>query len=105
MNIQNVDLFGLTSFYLLMFKAWRMLNITRNLMDGRVLWLREEPLLHNPVVVSEILKSSSLRNTLKNAGVTKFGHLITTEGWMYAEMLSSKLVRSVRLTQRLLHNF
>lgn len=43
-----------------------------------------------------------MRNILRNAGITKIGHLITTNEWMSAEMLAAKLgVRSIRLIQRL----
>ncbi len=66
-------------------------------------WTREEPLLHNPIV--DFFKSASMRITLRNAGITKVGHLITTNEWMSAEMLAAKLgVRSIRMMQRLLND-
>lgn len=104
MDTQGMDLSGLTPFYQSMLKAWKILNVSRNLQDVRGLWMREEPLLYNPVVDLDNLKSSTMRTVLRNVGITKIGHLITTNEWMSAEMLAAKLgVRSIRLTQRLLN--
>lgn len=61
-----------------MLKAWEILSKSRNLKDVQGPWMREEPLLHNPVVDLDILKSASVRIALRNAGITKIGHLITT---------------------------
>lgn len=80
LDIQNVDLTGLTSFYHSVFKAWRTFNISRDITDEGGLWSREEPLMHNSIVDSAILKSPLMRNLLKAAGVVKIGHLITSDG-------------------------
>lgn len=104
LDIQNVDLTGLTSFYHSVFKAWRTFNISRDITDEGGLWSREEPLMHNSMVDSAILKSPSMRNLLKAAGVVKIGHLITSDGWMSPEMLASKIgIRSIRRTQKLIN--
>lgn len=60
--------------------------------------------MHNSIVDSAILKSPSMRNLLKAAGVVKIGHLITSDGWMSPEMLASKIgIRSIRRTQKLIN--
>ncbi len=41
--------------------------------------MREEPLLHNPVVDLDVLKPASMRITLRNAGITKIGHLMNEQ--------------------------
>ncbi len=105
MDTESVDLSGLTPFYRSILKAWGILSKSRNLKDVHGSWTREEPLLHNPIVDVGIFNSASMRITLRNAGITKIGHFITTNGWMSAEMLAAKLgVRSIRLMQRLLND-
>lgn len=67
------------------------------------MWLKEEPILFNPALDLNSLKSISLRNTLKTAKLLKVGQFLSEEGWISAGDLAEKLgIRSIRLAQNIL---
>ncbi len=60
MDIENLNLTGLTTFYRSILNAWKVFKFTRELSSVQGLWLREEPLLCNPAIDVDLLKSMSL---------------------------------------------
>ncbi len=102
MDIENLNLTGLTTFYRSILNAWKVFKFSRELSSVQVLWLREEPLLCNPAIDVDLLKSMSLKEAMWNAGITKVGHLINKDGWLSAEDLALKInKKSVRMVQKL----
>ncbi len=103
MNIENLNLTGLTTFYRSMLNAWEVFKVSRKLSSVQGLWLREEPLLCT-VNCQFLLQSMSLKETMWNASITKVGHLLIENGWLSAENLALKInIKSVRLVQKLLN--
>ncbi|XDV25251.1 hypothetical protein PO909_029197 [Leuciscus waleckii] len=103
MDIERLDLSGLTSFYRSMLKTWTFFCFSRQPNGVNGLWLREEPLIFNPVLDLDGFKSVSLIKALRNASFTKIGHFVSEEGWISAENLALKMgLRSVRVAERLL---
>lgn len=99
MDVKNVNLTGLT-----MLKAWTLLTISREVNGTRVLWLRNESLLFNPVMDLDILESDFLRKALWSAKISKIGQLIINGHWISVEVLASKIgLRSLRMSERLLN--
>ncbi|CAM4641581.1 unnamed protein product [Leuciscus chuanchicus] len=103
MDINKLDLTGLTPFYRSVLRAWTLLKISREPNGALDLWMREEPLLLNPALALDIFNSVSLRRALWSANITKVGLLISEDGWISAENLAQKLdIRSVRVVERML---
>lgn len=99
-NIKNLDLRGVRHFYRSLLNAWTTLKFSQEPNAVQGLWLQKEHLLCNPALNIDILKSTSTRKTLWEAGITKAGHLMKAEGWISAENLSLKLgLRSFHLAQ------
>jgi len=103
MDINKIDLSGLTAFYRSILTSWTVCRISREQNGVQRMWLKEEPILFNPAVDLNILKSISLRNTLKTAHFLKIGQFLSEEGWISADVLAGKLgIRSTRLAQNIL---
>ncbi len=98
MNIDKLDLTGLTSFYRSVLRAWSHFKFSRDFDGVQRLWLREEPLLFNFLMDLDIFKSNSLRKASEK--ITKIGHLINEGGWISAEVLALRMgMRSVRVAE------
>lgn len=100
MDINKIDLSGLS-----------FLQVNFNILDSlqsipRTQWCAENVAERridsfNPAL--NILKSISLRNTLKTAKLLKVGQFLSEEGWISAAVLAEKLgIRSIRFAQNIL---
>lgn len=85
MNLKNMDLNGLTSFYASALQVWHIFSVERV-----NVWTR--------LLSTELLNSVTLRNNLINVGICKIGHLKMNHQWITAEELHLKTdVRSLRV--------
>lgn len=73
MDINRMDLSRLTVFYRSILTAWTVCRVSRGQNGVQRMWLKEEPILFNPALDLNVLKSLSLRRTLKTAKLLKVG--------------------------------
>ncbi|KAI4902103.1 hypothetical protein NFI96_013182, partial [Prochilodus magdalenae] len=80
-RLAEVSLSGLTPFYRSLLQVWKtVFEVSRGAgLSGA--WIREEPLLYNPLLQTRLLSSSSIRACLLRSGCTKLGHVLQTNGW------------------------
>ncbi len=103
MEINKLDLAGLTPFYRSLFKVWTLFKFSRELNNAQSLWQREEPLLFNPALNLDVFEDMSLRRSLWAAKITKIGHLIPEGEWLSAGIFAEKLgIRSIRVATKML---
>lgn len=103
MNLKEMDLIGLPSFYASVLNAWQIFIVKRETSETQSLWDLEEPLIFNSHLPSAILESQMVRTSLVRAGIHKICHLRSNDQWINAEKLAIKTgIRSVRTVQKLL---
>lgn len=103
MDINRLDLSGLSLFYRSVLKLWSLFNLSRNPESKNILWLKEEPLFFNSALDSDVFKSDTFRKAMWAANMKKIGHLKDKETWISPENLALKLgIKSVRLAQNML---
>uniref|UniRef100_A0A3Q3ERM5 Reverse transcriptase domain-containing protein n=1 Tax=Labrus bergylta TaxID=56723 RepID=A0A3Q3ERM5_9LABR len=76
LKLEEVDLTGLTSFYMSVMQAWKMYTFKRKKTESLGMWIFEEPLFFNDFIRTPTLQSASLRASFREAGCTKLGHLV-----------------------------
>ena len=96
---EEIDLTGLTPFYHSVMKAWQVLRANRVPDATPGMWLFEEPLFHNDFIVSRVLSSASVRNSLREAGCVKLGHLLKATRTSVEELGERAGIRSSRRLQ------
>ncbi len=103
MDINRLNLSGLSLFYRSIPKSWTLFTFSRRADSPQKLWLKEEPLLFNPALDSDVFKSDTFRKAMWAANMTKIGHLKDKKSWISPENLALKLgIKSVRLAQNTL---
>lgn len=103
MDLDGVDLTGLTPFYKTMLRVWKVFSNSREQGPVNGFWGKEEPIIHNPVLSVKSLNSVSVRNALVRAGLTKVSCFLDKDGWLAPENIALKIdVKSLRFSERLL---
>lgn len=99
LQLADVDLTGLTSFYSSVLQVWQIFKVTREETTTPGFWLFEEPLFFNNFLRTRLLQSASLRSNFCEVGCTKLGHLMK----MTATSVNSLRARSSISSARLIH--
>lgn len=103
LDLTAVDTSKTSCFYQSVLRAWRtVLNARRDCSQvyGSI---EEEPLFHNPLIQSRMLRSASVQRILVRAGLTKLGGLRSAGQWKTAARLSQETgCKSQRFLEKLL---
>lgn len=95
--LEIIDLKGLTTFYQSVLQVWQTLSFLRE-WERPIRWLYKEPLFR-----TVMLRSTTIRIALMEAGFSKIGHLRKDSSWLTPKKLAAKVgFNSVCLAQHML---
>lgn len=96
----ELNITGLTPFYHLVLDVWKTLRIFHDPDPRPRLWLFEEPLFHNDLVVRDCLLSSpTIRTKFIQAGIEKLGHLTRL---LIERIYNIANIKSIRILKKVL---
>lgn len=102
MELEKVNLSGITSFYQSMLHSWRTVFKVERDIDESGSWIQEEPLFFNPMIQTRLLSSASVCACLQRHGIVKLRQLLNNDQWESVETLKEVTgLKSSRLTEKL----
>ncbi|KAJ3596708.1 hypothetical protein NHX12_003112 [Muraenolepis orangiensis] len=97
LNLEELDLSGLTPFYTSVLQAWHTFKFTRATSEMPGMWVFEEPLFFNGLLRARTLQSASLRTSLREAGCMKVGHLMKAKATSLEALRRRSNTSSIRI--------